>query len=414
MFQSATRFVHPAERATAAVNGLSGAGAEGDAPSMIRRRSRSGTVAALLVAAAAALCSSTALAQEPCAPPDGEPSEARTKVCAGASLTKGQQRIHQGRFQDAIAVFTCVIDAAPLTVDAYRGRAEAKLMLGRFSDAFRDYARLNAVVVPTNPNALADILASYDARLVTYPNSVPARTGAAFAHWTAYDFAGSLPHIDVLLSLNPNNIFANLFRGSDRLFLGVDIAGGIADFDYAIELAPRSPDVRFIVADGFTYAYRDSTRAFAEASLALEWGLDTPRIHAILASAYNDAGDIANSSYHLDRHMDLVTTQLVTLTSSLDENESVTVALAAGKTYAIPIPATAGDTISIATSSPSGEIWDSILVLYSPSGAPVNGSDDYVAYYAGLDWVAPESGTYTMWVTSFEGVSTGELLVSRD
>lgn len=54
-----------------------------------------------------------------------------------------------------------------------------------------------------------------------------------------------------------------------------------------------------------------------------------------------------------------------------------------------------------------------ILVLLAPDGTPVVGSDDYKGYFAGFEWVAPAAGTYHLRVTSFEGVSTGGLLVAR-
>ena len=84
-----------------------------------------------------------------------------------------------------------------------------------------------------------------------------------------------------------------------------------------------------------------------------------------------------------------------------------------GRTFEIPVPAIAGRTISIVTSSPSREIYDSILVLLAPDGSPVAGNDDVKKYFAGIEWSAEVSGTYRLQVTSFEGVSTGELVVTR-
>jgi hypothetical protein len=52
-------------------------------------------------------------------------------------------------------------------------------------------------------------------------------------------------------------------------------------------------------------------------------------------------------------------------------------------------------------------------VLLAPDGTPVVGSDDANAYMAAFDWVAAESTTYTLLVTSFEAVSTGTLVVNR-
>jgi hypothetical protein len=67
------------------------------------------------------------------------------------------------------------------------GPIEAQLLLGLFSDAVRDYARVTAFVEPVHPDAIAIILAGYDARLAVAPESIPALTGLSFALW--WDFA---------------------------------------------------------------------------------------------------------------------------------------------------------------------------------------------------------------------------------
>ena len=68
---------------------------------------------------------------------------------------------------------------------------------------------------------------------------------------------------------------------------------------------------------------------------------------------------------------------------------------------------------SISTSSPDPDLWDSIAVLLAPDGTAVVGSDDDSAYFAAFDWVAEETGTYLLQVTSFEAVSTGPLVVTH-
>jgi hypothetical protein len=72
----------------------------------------------------------------------------------------------------------------------------------------------------------------------------------------------------------------------------------------------------------------------------------------------------------------------------------------------------AGETLSILTSSK--DFHDTILVLLAPNGTPVLANDDYKSYFAGFKWVVPAAGTYRLRVTSFEGVWTGNLVVSRN
>jgi tetratricopeptide (TPR) repeat protein len=329
----------------------------------------------------------------------------------GCTATQGQAYIDGGRYGLAIKEFTCVIDAQPTEVEGYRGRIEAELLVGRFSDAVRDYARVTAFVEPVHPRAEKLISDGYAKRLAADPLNRPALTGASFARWWFFDYAGAIPLVNQLLDENENDLYANLFRGSNRVLGGIEQGKGVEDLDRAIKLDKNSADVRYLVADAYTYGLPDPERALAEATRALNRGLDTPRIHAILAAAYNALGDTAAGATHIERHIELVTTELVH-TAPLAVGDSISLDLVPGRTYEIPIAATAGERIAISTSS--NNLWDSIAVLYGPDGAPIVGSDDDNEYFAALDLVAEATGTYLAQVTSFEAVSTGKLVVTRD
>jgi tetratricopeptide (TPR) repeat protein len=333
------------------------------------------------------------------------------KQTTKCTAQQGQSSIDTGRYDQAIREFSCVIDAQPTAVDGYRGRIEAELLLGRYSDALGDYARITAVVLPVHPDAHETIRAYYADLLAVAPNDVRALTGASFERWSSFDYAQAIHLLNGLLDVQPNDVYGNVLRGSSRLLRGATKAEGAADLERAIALAPTSADVRFIVADAYTYGQPDLERAFDEASLALDWGLNTPRIQAILATAYLAFGDLAAAADHIKAHIDLVTTELVAA-PPLAAGDALALGLVPGRTYEIPIPATAGETISIATSSP--DFWDTIVVLLAPDGTPVVGSDDAKAYFAAFDWVAPTTGTYRLLATSFESINTGVLRVTRD
>ena len=337
------------------------------------------------------------------------------QAAAGApncTAEQGQAFIDMGSYEHAIHEFTCLVDAQPTEVEGYRGRIEAELLLGRYSDALADYGRVTAVVEPVHPDAHAIIRVGYADRLAIEPHDITALTGASFERWANFDYAQTLHLLEQLLDVDPNHPYGRLFRGSSRLLQGGPgpKVRGEADLARAIELAPESPDVRFIVADAYTYGMPDFERAFAEASLALSWGLDTARVNAILAAAYNVFGDLEAAATHIERHFELVTTESVT-TSALPAGESLTLDLVPGRIYEIPIAVTAGETISIATSSK--DYWDSIAVLLAPDGSPVVGSDDEIAYHAAFDWVAEETGTYLLKVAFFEAWNRGELVVKH-
>src|SRR5262245_14700323 len=213
---------------------------------------------------------------------------------AACSIEQGQQLIDAAQYSKAIREFTCIIDLDPTAVGGYRGRIEAALMLGRYSDAQRDYARVTAFVLPVHPDAEGVIIAGYDAQLAVRPNESPGVDGKAFACWYFFDYPAAIHTADDLLGVEPNNVFGSLFRGSTRLLHGQARAAGAADLERAIALAPTSPDVRWIVAEAYTYGcLPDPQRAFDEATRALQGGLDTPRIHAILGASYLAFGNMA-------------------------------------------------------------------------------------------------------------------------
>jgi tetratricopeptide (TPR) repeat protein len=323
---------------------------------------------------------------------------------------QGQAFIDEGRYAQAVREFTCVIEAEPTGVEGYRGRIEAELLLGRYAEAVRDYARVTALVEPVHPDAEAIIYAGYAARLAIAPEDIPALTRASFARWWFFDYAQAIHLLHQLLDVSPDDLYGNLFRGSSSLLLGATRDRGVADLERAIALAPESPDVRFIVADAYTYGLADPERAFAEATFALEGGLDIPRVHAILGSALLAFGDLQAAATHIQRHIELVTTELVT-TAPIFLKSSLALELVPGRTYEIPVAATASETISISTSS--RDFTDTILVLLAPDGSPVVGADDTKGFFAALEFVAEQTVTYRLRATSFESVSTGELLVTR-
>jgi tetratricopeptide (TPR) repeat protein len=333
---------------------------------------------------------------------------AKADQCTAA---QGQAFIDAGQYKKAIQEFSCVIDNQPTEVEGYRGRIEAEVLLGQYSDAVLDYQQVNALVIPVHPDAKNTILAGYAARLAVDPHNMIALTGQSFAYWWNFDYPHAIQVLNHIVDLQPDSAYGNLFRGSSRLLAGTAKAKGVADMEKAIALDPNNPHVRFIAADAYTYGLPDPLRAFNEATLAFDGGLHTPRIHAILATSYEAFGDRLAAAEHIKAHIDLVTTEFVA-TTPITSGMTLKPYLVPGRTYEIPVSAIAGETISIETSSK--DYWDSILVLLAPDGTPILGSDDTNGYFAAIDWTAEVTGIYTIQVTFFESVSFGELVVTRN
>jgi len=333
---------------------------------------------------------------------------AKADQCTAAN---GQAFIDSGQYKKAVQEFSCLVDAQPTEVEGYRGRIEAQLMLGQYSDALIDYTRVTALVIPVHSDARSTIMAGYSARLASNPDSITALTGKSFALWYFFEYTQATHTLSHLLDVQPDNVFGNLFRGSSRMLSNSNKAKGVLDIDYAIALAPNSPDVHYIAADAYTYGQADMQRAFNEATLAFNGGLHTPRVHAILATTYNSFGDRLSAADHIKAHIDLVTTEFVA-TGPISAGATFKLDLVPGRTYEIPVSVTAGENISIASSSK--DYWDTILVLIAPDGTPVLGSDDTNAYFAAIDWNAEMTGTYKVQVTFFESVNYGQLVVTRN
>src|SRR4030095_7270866 len=57
---------------------------------------------------------------------------------AQCTAGQGQLFIDAGQYKKAVQEFTCLIDAQPTEVEGYRGRIEAELLLGQYSNALAD------------------------------------------------------------------------------------------------------------------------------------------------------------------------------------------------------------------------------------------------------------------------------------
>ena len=323
----------------------------------------------------------------------------------------GQGFIDQGRYDRAVTEFTCVIRADGTSVDGYRGRMEAFVLLGRYADAVHDGTRFTADVQPAHPDAQQTVIRGYLERLAARPTDIPALAGMTFARWWFFDYPAAIKYAGQLLDVQPSSVTGWLFRGSSRALHHVQTSRGAADLERALQLDGANPSVHYIVADAYAYGFGDLERAYAEATIALDGGLDTPRVHAILGAALNSFGDTAAAAEQVARHFELITEETVAV-APLAPGGNLALDLVPGRVVEIPIPAIAGQPISIVTSSK--DYWDTIALLVAPDGTPVLGSDDVNGYFAAFTYVPQASGTYRLRVTFFESVITGVLSVSRD
>jgi tetratricopeptide (TPR) repeat protein len=304
----------------------------------------------------------------------------------------------------------CAADDASPVAEA-REAIEASLLAGDYATALAGYTAIDARLLATHPDAYDEILGYYEDALASAPEDRRLLVGQSFALWWVSEYEAALAPLAVLLTLDPDDPYAVLFRGSTRLFVGTDVAGGTSDLTRALTLDAANPHAHFVVADAYTYALPDLALALAEAETALSQGLDTPRLQAILATAYLDMGDAQLAGQHFAQHIDLGTTELVDA-QPLPPGATLTLSIVPGRTFELTLELMADVSVTVTTASPVDEV-DSILVVRGPDGEPVFGNDDFVGYDAGFMFTPTASGTYRLLITSFEGAGTGALEVSR-
>lgn len=330
-------------------------------------------------------------------------------------LSEGQTLIDTGAYQEAIEAFTCAIENSPLEVDGYRGRIEARLLAGGYSDAMIDYAALRVQVIPEVPDAIDQIFEYYEGSLASNPENIPLLTGYSFAQWYNFDFEGALVSLETILTLEPDNLYGLLLHGNNKLFVE-DVEAGEADFARVLEIEPESADVYFIMADGYLYALGDLERALEFATMAAEMGLDTPRMDAIFATVYFYLGEEEKALPYYLRHIEQTTLAFVDM-DPLEKGQPITIDVTPGQTYRFPVEAAADETLTITAMSEAqaGEFdeVDSLMLLLAPDGTLVTGNDDNIELNAGFEYTVSEAGTYTLLVASFEGAGTGKILLSR-
>jgi hypothetical protein len=118
------------------------------------------------------------------------PVAAKSPSC---TVAHAQTQIDAGRYDLALREFTCVIDADSTGVEGYRGRIEAELLLGRYSDVGARLRPRHRVCRAGAPGRQSTILGGYATRLKLAPDDLPALTGMSFARWVVFRLHRSDP-----------------------------------------------------------------------------------------------------------------------------------------------------------------------------------------------------------------------------
>lgn len=326
-------------------------------------------------------------------------------------LAEGESLFAEGDYLGAADSFDCLIEAQPDDLAAWQLELEANLYAGAYAAALQTMTDIAIAIVPDNPQAFADLIALYEADLEENgDDDLRLLTGLSFVLWHQYETEAGLNVLDQMLTLDPDNQYARVFRGSSHFFMG-DPESGEADFAVALEQQPGNADLYFIIADAWLYGAGDLENALDAALVASEAGLDTPRMNAILGSAYFGLGDEELALDYFGRHIDSATAEIIEA-DPLAAGDSVAIDILPGETYLFPIDVAAGETLVLTTTSEDGV--DSIMVLADADGELVTGNDDSEGFNAGFEWTADEAGSYVLLLSTFEGAGTGEIILTRE
>src|SRR5262245_23949825 len=167
------------------------------------------------------------------------------------SAAAGQTFIDQGRYDRAVSEFNCLIRADATSVEGYRGRMEAFVLLGRYADAVHDGTRFTADVEPAHPDAQQTVIRGYLDRLAAQPTNIAALSGMTFARWWFFDYPAAIKYATQLVDAQPGSAVGWLFRGSSRALHHVQASRGMADLEQALQLDGANPSVHYIVADAY-------------------------------------------------------------------------------------------------------------------------------------------------------------------
>jgi tetratricopeptide (TPR) repeat protein len=256
------------------------------------------------------------------------------------------------------------------------------------------------------------MLASYRDAIEANPDDVSLYVFRSFLNWSEHGRElATMRDCDRILELDPDNRYAYLFCGTLKFFTG-DLAEAEADLARVVELEPDNAEIHGVI--GVTYIeIGQFERGLEYIRRAFELGADAPVLYVMRADAYAGLGDRQTAAGDYLRHIEAIATETVE-GEELIPDEPVTVEMAAGRVFRLPITAQAGQVLSIRTRA-RPEVVDTLIVILDESGEPLAGNDDSPSLNAALNRVeAPVDGTYTLLVTSFNGVGEGEVEIELE
>ncbi len=391
-------------------------------------------------------------------------------------LSQAQEQYDTAAYDDALASYTCALEADPLNDPAHIGRLQAALLAGDYLTAHSEVFLLNDGAARVLEAAIAgqtDVLAAQ-------PDRIDAYEIRAFLYVFSGQPDAALVDAASILALEPDNVLAHIVQAVAQEMMG-DAEEAASTFTRAVELSPDNPQLYGLMAAAqwvsfniesmaanssraieltpdLAYLYRlhgmsqmgvgnpegvladanraieldpsyyafyilranahlalgDPQTAFADLSTAIHLNPRTRIGHAIRANVGLALGDSEAAAQDFAMAVELGTLETVEGVE-LIAGEPVTVTMTAGRTYRLPFTARAGQTVTIqVTSVNPGEV-DPVVLVVGPDGTPLVFNDDASDETLDAlisDYELPASGTYTLVVSHALGGSEGHITIN--
>jgi tetratricopeptide (TPR) repeat protein len=373
-------------------------------------------------------------------------------------LLAGNSALESGDYEAALAEFTCEIQSDMTNYEARLGRIFAHLLLGQYALQNLDWA----VIKHENSRLWNEAIDRYSAALEANRDDLLLLVKRSYVTWaTLGQFDEAIADFDRILELDPDNIYALLFRGMSYQWSG-DSDSAAADFERVIALAPDNPYVyaqigqtygvtgrmepareniehaiqldpevatfylwrcfNFIQLDDCTHAvelepeeplyyywrgvfYREYTAGHLEEALAdfthaIELEPEWASFYferALSLARIGDAASIPADMLQVIEHL-----QTVSIDQDVVIGENVTLPLTTGTVYRIPILAQTGQKLTVRGAGQPSASSNPIYVILNAENTPLASNlvgEDVGGIYAIRNYEIPADGMYTLLVS---------------
>jgi tetratricopeptide (TPR) repeat protein len=203
------------------------------------------------------------------------------------NLAKAEAARDAGNYTASLAAYSCALEADPENASIQFERGMTGLLTPNFNyDTLLDIS----AAVNADPTLFDTALADSAALVEANPDSVPALVRRGYLLWRNVEDEAAVEVFDAILEIQPDNVFATLFRASSNQYLG-NLEDAAADFErVATELAPDNAGaIRFIAETYADTQDYESTRTYYDAAIALD--PTNASLYVARAWAYDNLGD---------------------------------------------------------------------------------------------------------------------------